>query len=114
MLRGPCRHCGRTFQRLLLMAFASDLGASVSPSVTDCDHEFTYSREELLEHLRTTHGFADLEPGGALHVPGDTGWVQMLDERTTKELRGIHDEDHVEYAGKPVVRHEHGGDDGAV
>ena len=35
-----CVKCHRSLDRLLMMALLSDLGASVSPSVLDCDHEF--------------------------------------------------------------------------
>ena len=35
-----CTKCYRSWERLLLLAVLTDLGASVSPSPVDCEHEF--------------------------------------------------------------------------
>ncbi len=39
-LGAVCVKCGRSWQRLLVLAMLVDAGARVSPSPLDCDHSF--------------------------------------------------------------------------
>ena len=44
-------------------------------------------RRQLIEHLRVDHGYADEEPGGSQHLPGESGLVAALDD---------HDDDYLD------------------
>jgi hypothetical protein len=50
----------------------------------------------LRAHLRTAHGFAGLEPGGADHIEGESGLRTSLDAWDHADLITLHADDHAD------------------
>lgn len=114
-----CRYCGRDI--------VSEGGTWIDPEAAGddatwretCDahdtlpaeHEPHERNPELAEHLRTSHGFADDEPGGRNHEPGVVGFPRPLHELNPDDLAALHEQDHADYpeAGTPVdgAVHDH-------